>query len=429
MAIKKYGTFFFYNLFYHFWLMPILTITKSKYICAHFITTMQSKSLFDDTETAFKLKNDSELERAYFLFKMIANEPLVRIGTAVTKFAINIHLPVEGLIRSTVFDHFCGGVNEKDCMPVVDKLYSTDVYSVLDYSVEGKEEEVQFDATVKKVVELTRFAEKKPAMPFSVFKPTGFGKFKIWQKLTENELLTEIEEKHWKRIQQRYEEVCSKALDCNISLLIDGEESWMQDSADSMCELMMEKYNKEKAIVFNTLQCYRWDRLDYLKAMHKKAKTKGYKLGFKVVRGAYMEKENDRAEEKGYKSPICNSKKETDDNFNAVMNYIFDNLEDISLFLGTHNENSTYLAMEIMDAKGLSKDDKRVWFGQLYGMSDHISYNLASEGYNVAKYIPFGPVRDVMPYLIRRAEENTSVAGQTSRELTLLKKEKERRGL
>lgn len=390
---------------------------------------MTSKSLFDNTETAFALKTDSELERAYFLFKMISIEPLVRIGTAATKFALNLHLPVEGLIRSTVFDHFCGGINEKDCMPVVDSLMSTDVYSVLDYSVEGKETEAHFDATMEKVIELTRFAQHKEAMPFSVFKPTGFGRFKLWQKKTENETLTDQEEGEWQRIVQRYDKVCNVAHSCKISLLIDGEESWMQDAADELCEKMMEKYNKEEPIVFNTLQCYRWDRLSYLKAAHHKAKEKGYKLGFKVVRGAYMEKENERAEEKGYKTPICESKKATDDNFNAVMNYILDNLDDISLFLGTHNEASNYLAMEIIDAKGLSKRDEQIWFGQLYGMSDHISYNLADAGYNVAKYIPFGPVKDVMPYLIRRAEENTSVAGQTSRELTLLKREKERRGI
>jgi len=388
---------------------------------------MIDKSLFDNTETAFKLKTDSELERAYFLFKMISKEPLVRIGTAATKFALNLHLPVEGLIRSTVFDHFCGGVNEKDCMQTVDSLRSASVYSVLDYSVEGKEDEKQFDFTSRKVMELTRFSEHKDAMPFSVFKPTGFGRFKIWQKITEKSTLSNDEELEWRRIVNRYDTVCKVAHDCDISLLIDGEESWMQDAADDLCQEMMEKYNKDKPIVFNTLQCYRWDRLDYLKEQHRIAKEKGYKLGFKVVRGAYMEKENARAEEKGYKSPICSSKQVTDDNFNAVTKYILDNLDDISLFLGTHNESSSYLGMEIMDAKGIMRNDSRVWFGQLYGMSDHISYNLAAAGYNVAKYIPFGPVKDVMPYLIRRAEENTSVAGQTSRELTLLKKEKQRR--
>ncbi len=390
---------------------------------------MPENPIFDNTEIAFKLKSDAQLERAYFLFKMISKEPLVKIGTTVTKFALNVNLPVEGLIRSTVFDHFCGGVNEDDCMPVVDNLKNARVYSVLDYSVEGKEEESQFDSTLVKVMELTHFAEEKDAMPFSVFKPTGFGRFEIWRKITENEPLSEIEQMEWERIVGRYEKICDLALQCDIALLIDGEETWMQDAADDLCEQMMEKYNKEKPIVFNTLQCYRWDRLDYLKKAHARAKEKGYKLGFKVVRGAYMEKENERAEERGYPTPICANKQATDDSFNDVMRYIFDHLDDISLFLGTHNEESSYLAMALMEEKGLSKDDPRVWFGQLYGMSDHISYNLADAGYNVAKYIPFGPVKDVMPYLIRRAEENTSVAGQTSRELDLLKREKERRDI
>lgn len=390
---------------------------------------MTTKRLFDNTEIAFKLKSDAQLERAYFLFKMIANEPLVKIGSAVTKFALTVHLPVEGLIRSTVFDHFCGGVNEKDCLPVVDNLMEAGVHSVLDYSVEGKEEENQFDSTLEKVIELTRFAEKKPAMPFSVFKPTGLGRFKIWQKVTEDKELTSEESAEWDRIIKRYEVVCSEAHSRNIQLLIDAEETWMQDAADDLCEVMMERYNKKKVIVFNTLQCYRWDRLDYLKEIHQRAKAKGYRLGFKVVRGAYMEKENDRAEEKEYPTPICANKQATDIHFNQVVRYILENINDISLFLGSHNEESSYLAMEIMEEFGIEKNDSRVWFGQLYGMSDHISYNLAEAGYNVAKYIPFGPVKDVMPYLIRRAEENTSVAGQTSRELELLKKEKSRRGI
>ncbi len=390
---------------------------------------MASNSLFDNTETAFQLKSDSELERAYFLFKMISMEPLVRIGSAVTKFALNVNLPVEGLIRSTVFDHFCGGVNERDCMGTVDKLYDVGVSSVLDFSVEGKEEDLQFDATAQKVIELTEFAENKDAMPFSVFKPTGLGRFKIWQKITEKKPLTESEQVYWENLQARYDTVSKAAHDCGIRLLIDAEESWMQDAADDLCEKMMEKYNTDRPIVFNTLQCYRWDRLDYLKKLHQRARTKGYKLGFKIVRGAYLEKENERAIENGYKSPICESKKATDDNFNEIMKYILDNIEDIEIFVGTHNETSTYLCMDVMKEKGIAKSDDRVWFGQLYGMSDHITFNLGAEGYNVAKYIPFGPVKDVMPYLIRRAEENTSVAGQTSRELTLLKKEKARRKL
>lgn len=390
---------------------------------------MEQKPLFDNTQIAFKLKSDAQLERAYFLFKMIANEPLVKIGTAVTKFALNVSLPVEGLIRSTVFDHFCGGISESDCMPVVENLKAAGVYSVLDYSVEGKEEEAQFDKTVEKVIELTHFAKEKDAMPFSVFKPTGLGRFEIWQLKSEGCELTPDQQAEWNRIVARYDRICAVAQACGIALLIDAEESWMQDAADQLCEVMMEKYNQKTTVVYNTLQCYRWDRLEYLKELHARAQAKGYKLGFKVVRGAYMEKENERAQERGYATPICASKSATDDNFNAVLSYIMDHLSEIRLFLGTHNENSSYLAMELMNSKEMLRNDDRVWFGQLYGMSDHISYNLAEVGYNVAKYIPFGPVKDVMPYLIRRAEENTSVAGQTSRELDLLKGERERRQL
>ncbi|GGX02323.1 proline dehydrogenase family protein [Aquimarina muelleri] len=388
---------------------------------------MRQNKLFDNTETAFALKSDSELERAYFLFKMISNEPLVRIGTAVTNFAIKAHLPVEGLIRATVFDHFCGGVSEEDCLSVVDKMYDKKVCSVLDYSVEGKEEEIQFDAVLNKTLKLLEFADEKEAMPFGVFKPTGFGRFLVWQKKTEGIPLTESEEKEWKRIKERFDMVCKKAYDCDVALLIDGEESWMQDAADDLVTEMMRKYNKEKPIVYNTLQLYRHDRLEYLKKLHEEARVYDFKIGVKIVRGAYMEKENERAKEKGYPTPICKDKQHTDENFNETMRYILNNLNDISVFIGTHNENSSYIAMELMEELGIAKNDFRVWFGQLFGMSDHISFNMSEAGYNVAKYLPFGPVRDVMPYLIRRAEENTSVAGQTSRELNLLSQEKKRR--
>ncbi|GGW25777.1 proline dehydrogenase family protein [Arenibacter certesii] len=385
------------------------------------------RDLFEDTATAFALKTDSELERAYFLFKLIGNEPLVRIGTAVTNFAIKANLPVERLIRATVFDHFCGGTNEEECLVVADRMFEKGVYTILDYSVEGQQVENQLDYTFEKTLKTLDFVKEKDAIPFAVFKPTGFGRFKLYQKITEGEQLTFLEEEEWQRVVNRFDKVCKKAHDLDVSLLIDAEESYMQDAADKLVEMMMRKYNKKKAIVFNTLQTYRWDRLDYLKKLHEDAKREHFHIGMKVVRGAYMEKENDRAEEHGYPSPICPSKKATDENFNQVVTYMLDNLDLMSLFAGTHNENSSYLLMEQMQAKSIAKNDPRVWFGQLYGMSDHISYNLSDRGYNVAKYLPFGPVKDVMPYLIRRAEENTSVAGQTSRELTLLKKERKRR--
>jgi proline dehydrogenase len=331
------------------------------------------------------------------------------------------------LIRATVFDHFCGGVNENDCLPVIDKMYSRGVSSVLDYSVEGKESEAQFDKALNKTLEIINFAKHKEAMPIAVFKPTGLGRLYLYEKKGLGLKFTDDEKREWKRVVERYDEACKLAKEKDILLLIDAEESWMQDAADAIVEDMMRKYNTEKPIVFTTLQLYRWDRLDYLKQLHNRAKIEGFKLGMKIVRGAYMEKEREIAVEKGYPSPICKNKQETDDNFNNVLTYILDNLSDLSLFIGTHNEESSYLAMELMKKKNIAINDNRVWFGQLYGMSDHISFNLAKEGYKVAKYVPFGPVKDVMPYLIRRAEENTSVAGQTSRELNLLKQEKKRR--
>ncbi|WP_430408331.1 proline dehydrogenase family protein [Kordia sp.] len=385
--------------------------------------------IFNNTENAFALKTDSQLERAYFLFKLIANQPLVRIGTAVTNFAIKAHLPVESLIRATVFDHFCGGTSEEECIPVVDKMFEKGVCSVLDYSVEGKEEEEQFDATLEKILKILRFVKEKQAIPFAVFKPTGFGRISLYQKVGEGKELTSDEQDEWNCVINRFDVVCKKAHEMDVALLIDGEESWMQDAADDIVATMMRKYNKEKPIVYNTLQMYRWDRLEYLKQLHMDAKAQGFHIGMKLVRGAYMEKENKRAEELGYKSPICISKQATDENFDAGVMYMLDHLDCMAIFAGTHNEASSYKVAEIMKTKHIENHDSRVWFGQLYGMSDHISFNLAAEGYNVAKYLPFGPVRDVMPYLIRRAEENTSVAGQTSRELSLLKQEKKRRKL
>ncbi|NBL65118.1 proline dehydrogenase [Flavobacterium sp. NST-5] len=385
------------------------------------------EKIFNNTQVAFALKSDTELDRAYFLFKMIASEPLVKIGTAVTNFALKAHLPVEGLIRATVFDHFCGGVTEEDCLSVVDKMFTKNVCSVLDYSVEGKEEEEQFDLALEMTLKTVEFAKERLAIPFAVFKPTGLGRFALYEKIGEGKKLTSEEQKEWARVVERFDIVCKTAHQKDVALLIDGEESWMQDAADDLVLEMMRRYNKDKTIVFNTLQLYRWDRFDYLKKIHEIAKSEGFSIGMKLVRGAYMEKENNRAVEKNYKSPICESKEATDKNFDTTVAYMLDHLDTMSIFAGTHNEESSYKIMQLMQEKNLASNDNRIWFGQLYGMSDNISYNLAENGYNVAKYLPFGPVRDVMPYLIRRAEENTSVAGQTNRELNLIKTERKRR--
>lgn len=384
--------------------------------------------IFNNTEVAFALKNDLELKRAHFLFKMISKPSLVKMGTALANFAINTHLPVTGLIRSTVFDHFCGGISEDDCLTVVDKMYTKGVSSVLDYSVEGKETEDQFDAALNMTLKTIEMAKARPnAIPFAVFKPTGFGRFEMFDKKGENRPFTDKEQQEWNRILERFDIACKYAHDQDVFLLVDAEHSWMQDAADEIVLDMMRKYNKEKAIIFNTAQLYRWDRLEYLKDLQKLAKEEGFHVGMKVVRGAYMEIERERAAQKGYKSPICVDKEATDINYDAAITFMIGNIDVMALFAGTHNEKSTYMAMDLMEKNGIEHTDKRLFFGQLYGMSDNISYNLAERKYNVAKYLPFGPVRDVMPYLIRRAEENTSVAGQTSRELGLIETEIKRR--
>jgi proline dehydrogenase len=292
------------------------------------------EKIFNNTVVAFSLKSDTELDRAYFLFKMIASQPLVKIGTAVTNFALKLHLPVEGLIRATVFDHFCGGTTEEDCLKVVDKMYTKGVSSVLDYSVEAKEDESEFDKALEVTLKTIYFAKERGAIPFAVFKPTGFGRFELYEKLGRQEHFTVEEAAEWKRVLDRFEKVCSTAHSNDVALLIDAEESWMQDAADDLVADMMRKYNKEKAIVFNTLQMYRWDRMDYLKKLHELAKAEGFHVGMKVVRGAYMEKENKRAEEKGYKSPICISKQATDENYNTAIKYMIDHIDTMAIFAG-----------------------------------------------------------------------------------------------
>ncbi len=386
------------------------------------------EKIFNNTEIAFSLKNNAELNRAYFLFKMISKPTLVKMGSSLAHFAIKYKLPVEGMIRKTVFDHFCGGVSEDDCLSVVDKMYTKKVSSVLDYSVEGKESEEQFDAALAMTLKTIEFAKEREAIPFAVFKPTGVGRFYLFEKKGENKDFTPEEELEWNKVVHRFDTICKAAYEKDVLLLIDAEHSWMQDAADELVLDMMRKYNKEKAIVFNTAQTYRWDRFDYIKKIHEIALIEGFHIGLKIVRGAYMEVERERAQLKGYRSPICETKAKTDETFNKSVSYMLANLDNkMALYAGTHNEESSYMMMRLMQENNISHNDKRMWFGQLYGMSDNISYNLANHNYNVSKYLPFGPVFDVVPYLIRRAEENTSVAGQTNRELSLIETEVNRR--
>ncbi len=393
----------------------------------YFLYNMQQEKIFENTEIAFALKSRKELSKAHFLFRMMGNATLVKIGAFLAKKSLQLGLPVKGLIKNTLYSQFCGGETEQDCIPVIKRLYKTGVSSIMDFSVEGKTNETDFDAAMDKKLALINFALINKESSIIAMKPTALGRFALWQKKTEKKPLTETEQEEWERIVKRFDTICKATYEAKLWVLIDAEETWMQDAADDLVELMMKRYNKERLTVYNTLQCYRWDRVDYLKTLHERAKSDGFKLGLKIVRGAYMEKERARAVEMGYPSPICENKAATDRTFNDALSYILDHNEDISAFVGTHNETSSYLAMQLMAEKNLTPRNNSVWFGQLYGMSDHISFNLAKKGYNTAKLIPFGPVKEVVPYLIRRAKENTSVMGQTGRELSLLSKEMKRR--
>lgn len=388
---------------------------------------MIDTKIFNNTKRAFILKSENDLNRSVFIFKTMNIPYLVPLGIFFTKLALKLRLPVEWLIKKTIFAQFCGGETQKDCLPLVKLMHSKHVYSVLDYSVEGKEEEKEFDKATEEKIEIIKFASEQTEIPFAVAKPTGLGRFEIWEKVSQNEALNTSEEQEWQRVKKRVQKLCQAAVDHDTKLMFDAEESWMQDAADNLIEYMMKIYNRDKIYIFNTLQCYRWDRLKYVKDIHERARREGFKLGFKIVRGAYMEKENQRAKRKNYDTPICEDKEATDVNFNAVMCYCIDNVEDISSFIGTHNEVSSYMALQLMTQMGLDLDDPRIWFGQLYGMSDHISYNLGAECSNAVKLLPFGPIRDVIPYLFRRAQENSSVKGQSTRELSLLLEEKDRR--
>ena len=385
--------------------------------------------LFDNTEVAFAAKSDVALERAYFLFKLIANEPLVRIGALVANFALKAHLPVEGLIRATVFDHFCSGTNANESLKVVNTLAKQKVFSVLDYSVEGAKEEISLDACLANTLSTIDLSSKSDNIPFTVFKPTGFGDPVLYSKVSQGEVLSKDEEAAWERIRLRYLKCCETAKDKAVKVLIDAEESWLQPAINILVEDMMQRFNKEEAIVFTTVQLYLKNRIHYLEELKEKASKHGFKIGVKIVRGAYMEKETAYALAHGLENPVCYNKKETDQNFDRAWHYILDHLEHISLYFGSHNEASTYAFLNEMEQRNIPKDHPNIWFGQLYGMSDHISFNLAQAGYRVSKYLPFGPVKDVLPYLIRRAEENTSVAGQSIRELELIEKERKRRKL
>ena len=382
---------------------------------------------FNDTEIAFKHQSNQALRQAHFLFSAMGNPLLTKLGIMATQWAFKLHLPIQPLIKSTIFKQFCGGETMQEAAQTAQMLHKYGVGIILDYGVEGKDSETAFDAAVPEFIKAIEYAATQANIPFISAKITGFARFALLEKINNKETLNPSEEAEWHRIIQRMHQICQHAKANNIMLLIDAEESWIQQPVDDITDLMMATYNTEKVIVFNTFQMYRHDRLEFLKVSHQKALAGNYKLGAKLVRGAYMEKERARAASMGYPSPIQVDKAATDADFDAGVEFCLEHLDNIALIVASHNEASNLKCAQMMQDKGLPNNHPRIHFSQLYGMSDHISFNMASEGYQVSKYLPFGPLHDVIPYLMRRAQENSSVNGQTNRELLLIRQEIARR--
>jgi proline dehydrogenase len=384
---------------------------------------------FHDTATAFADKSDEQLKEKYRTFKMMNSPFLSAIGTRAAKFALALNLPVQGLIKATVYEQFCGGETIDECETVIDKLAESRIGTILDYAVEGKSTEQDFDKTKDEIIRTVLRAKDDPKIPFAVFKVTGIAPLGTLERLSERRRLDAKSQAKCERIHNRVLEICEAAYSLGQPIFIDAEDSWIQDAIDRLAVEMMEKFNREGPIVYTTIQMYRTDRLQYLKDARRQAKTDGYIFGVKLVRGAYMEKERERAADKGYPSPIHATKIDTDADYNAALDYCLKHIDEISFVAGTHNEASTHYLASQMHESGISAGDEHVHFSQLYGMGDNLSYVLAKNGYNVSKYVPYGPVADAVPYLIRRAEENSSAAGHVSRELELLGKEMKRRRL
>jgi proline dehydrogenase len=388
---------------------------------------------FDNTENAFAYKSDKELNGAKFLFKTMEFPWFVKLGTRLTPFIMKTGLPVHGLIRKTIFKQFVGGETLEETAAVGTILGKYGVQVILDYGVEGKEDEESFDHATDEFIRVINYAATQTNIPFISIKVTGLARFGLLQTLNEAPRLRsgihdhEAEIAEWDRVRERMYTICEVAAEKNIGVLIDAEESWIQDPVDRLTMEMMEIFNKNKVIVYNTIQLYRHDRLHFLKLSHRIAREKGFQLGLKLVRGAYMEKERERAQQYGYPSPIQPDKAATDRDYNEAVTYCIEHLEEISVIVASHNEQSNLLAAQLLDQKGFSHNHPHIHFSQLYGMSDNITFNLAKEGLNVSKYLPFGPIRDVIPYLMRRAQENSSVSGQTGRELSLIRREIQRR--
>jgi proline dehydrogenase len=383
---------------------------------------------FNNTEIAFKHKSNRDLQRANFLFRVIASPILVKIGKNVTNTSLAIGLPIKGIIRSTIFKQFCGGETIEECTSTIQVMWNSRVGTILDYSVEGKTSAEDFEATTNEIIATIAKAKGNDAIPFAVFKVTGIARFGLLETTNDENatLSAELQHEYGATI-ARIDRICKAGFEADVPVFIDAEETWIQDVIDRITHEMMLKYNKEKALIFNTLQIYRHDRFDFLQKSVEWAKVNGIKYGVKLVRGAYMEKERQRALDNNYPSPIQKDKTSCDEDYNRCLDYLTTEIDHIALCAGTHNEASSLYLTELLAQKNITPNDQRIYFAQLLGMSDHISYNLAHAGFNVAKYVPYGPIKEVMPYLLRRADENTSVKGQTGRELNLILTEQNRR--
>ncbi|GAB4253517.1 MAG: proline dehydrogenase family protein [Saprospiraceae bacterium] len=385
---------------------------------------------FNNTEIAFEDKSDKELRKTYRLFKMMNNPTLVKIGSVLGMLGARYWLPFfETAVRNTIFWQFCGGTTLLDSQESIARLYKHGVFSVLDYGAEGKETEEDFNQTMVEIIRAIEFGSQNEAVPVVSVKMTGLARFDLLDRVSNTEELSPEEQEEYKNVLKRIDSICHNAASKGLSVFIDAEESWIQPAIDHLTNQMMERYNKERVVVYNTFQLYRTDRLQYLMNSYDDSRKKGYLLGAKLVRGAYMDKEREQAAEKGYPSPIHPNKAATDHDYNLAIRFCIENYEHIALCNATHNSESNYLMASLIDEKKLPKDHPHLNFCQLYGMSDNITFNLAKAGYNVAKYVVYGPVRTVIPYLIRRTQENTSVTGDMSRELALVTTEMKRRGL
>lgn len=384
---------------------------------------------FDDTSIAFSSKSDNDLRKSYVLFAIMDKNLIVKLGTIFIKAALKLKLPVKNLIKNNLFNHFCGGESIVDSEKTILELSKYHIGTILDYAVEGEHTEEGFNHTAEEIIRTIHRSANDPNIPFCVFKPTGMASIDLLGKVQLKEQLSEVEMALFEKIRIRWERVCRESFSQDVRIFIDSEDSFIQDPIDALGYNLMEKFNKKKTIVWNTYQMYRVGMLENLKIAIQLARKKGYFIGAKLVRGAYMEKERERAEDKGYPDPIQPNKKATDDAYDSALKLCILNKDIVSVCSGSHNEKSNYYLTELMAQAGMENHDERAFFAQLYGMSDHISFNLAKAGYNVVKYVPYGPIEAVVPYLLRRAEENTSISGQSSREFTLIKKELKRRKL